>query len=1258
MKTIAFFNNIHSSSIWHQLAAPLREEGIELLVYGFGGEKELLEAIERGVIDILLTSVSSDMPGFGELCEAMLRVPVRIGLGSGFPSGFSTFPDAEAEEVGAYFRVLSRENFRQGLRRLAGLDHALCREVATSGIYHPDAEERFADTGRYRAWLQGEGRLHEEAPVAGIIMHYSQLAEENHADIDLLIRELEKREVVPFCVFCDGIQDVPGDREKRYPWFGYFNGRELRPDIVLNALMGRLIASPDDRGMLRGLDVPVVQLVRNFTLSPEQWLKDPVGISAMSLTHSLVQPEMFGAIDPVMIAGSKRDSGEPGTVSGAVPIPERIGMVARRVRRWAHLRRTPNREKRVAVVLHNNPCKGVESTVGMAAGLDVFESLAGLLRKMKAEGYAVGDAPETGKGLLDMIQGRKALHEFRWTTVDEIVRKGGVLHAMKKGEYDRFFHALDRSVRQKVDTDWGEFPGESMVWKEDGEDVVLITGLRFGNVFVMAQPKRGCYGARCDGEVCRILHDPEISPPHQWLATYFWIQEHADAVIHFGTSGALEYLPGKRAVPSGNCFSDISLGDLPNIYPYIMDVPGEGMTAKRRGRAVIVDHLTPAGRPAPVSEVLASFGEMLAEYRRAIDGNERSRLETLGKAMLEPAVKLRFLDEGSTVDELQEGVERFSRQIERVKRSMVPDGMHLFGCVPHDRAVAAMILSALSRSPAGVSSYEEIAALHRAPGVDAFENAVDVVAAVLEESAVPDDMAAYSGELPFGLKRWCREMADNISSAGDEMENLLRALNGGYVDAGLAGALSSGKPDVLPTGRNFFAADIMTMPTDAAWDVGRELADRLLARFYREEGRFPESIGLSLWSSDAFKSDGETLAQIFHLLGVAPVRRSNGRVDTVTVTPTEELTIELDGKRIRRPRVDTMIETSSIVRDMVPNFIALIDKAVAAVSALEEPPEANFVRKHTLEQLDRLQEKLAGEMDESSLRRLALFRVFASAPGTYGSGVGLMLDASAWEDERDLGEAYVNRTGYAYSGGTLDAGCKAHDLLAGQLERVEVACIKQTSAEYDALDCSCYASSAGGMTSAASLLSGKKPKTWWIDATVPGETDIREVRDEIDRSTRAKLFNREWIERMKAHGFQGAQSFASQVNTLFKWSATTGGVERRVFDGVVETFVADTENREWLRKHNPYALEEITRRLLEAGARGIWEAREELLEEVRSAALALEGDLEERIGDVDEEFQGSGVDVFTEKQVDLWKTEWKMPEREADAAKSGRDGDR
>ena len=1248
MKTIAFFNNVHSSAIWHQLSASMLEEGIILKTFGFGSEKALAEAIEKGEIDILLTNVSRDMPGFSDLHESMIKVPVRVGLGSGLPSGFSTFSEEDTDAISRYFEVLSKDNFGQGLRRVAGLDHEPCREVSSSGIYHPDAEECFSDVQSYRNWLEGKNLLAPGVPVAGIIMHYSQLAEENHADIDALIRELEEQRLVPFCVFCDSMQEKTADRDILYPWYRFFSAGELRPDIILNFLMGRLIASVEDRDILNDLNVPVMQLVRHFTLSPEQWLEDPVGISAMSLTHSLVQPEMFGAIDPMMIAGSKRNPGDPYTVYNALPIPERIRMVVRRAWRWVRLRRLPNIEKRVAVVLHNNPCKGVESTIGMAAGLDTFESLVRLLRKMQEEGYHVGTVPGNGKALLDMIHERKALHEFRWTTVDEIVRKGGVLHTMTRREYEIRFNALDATSRNKVNKDWGEFPGQGMAWKKNGEDVLLITGLRFGNVFVMAQPKRGCYGARCDGEVCRILHDLGLAPPHQWLATYFWIREQADAVIHFGTSGALEYLPGKRAVLSGNCFSDISLGDLPNIYPYIMDVPGEGMTAKRRGRAVIVDHLTPASRPAHVSEELSSFEEMLAQYRRAADGNERSRLASLGKTMLDSAVKLRFLDEGAAVDDLYEGIERFSRQIERVKRSMVPDGMHLFGQVPDSRAVAAMILSAALRSPAGKFSYQEIAARHPSPGGDPFVDALDVVTAILDETDVRDGMAPGIGRLAPGLKRWCREMAAGIARAGDETGSLLRALDGEYVDAGLAGSPSSGKMDVLPSGRNFFAADIMTLPTDAAREVGRNLADQLLARFYREEGRFPESIGLSLWSSDAFKSDGETLAQIFHLLGVMPVRQTNGRVNNIRVIPVEELVVDIDGERMKRPRVDATIETSSILRDMVPHFIVLIDKAVAAVSGLEEPMEVNFVRKHTLEQLARLQVELAEEMEESLLQRMALFRVFSSAPGTYGSGVGLMLDASAWESQSDLGEAYINQTGFAYTGAQLDAGRRAHNLLADQLSRIDVTCIKQSSAEYDALDCSCYASSAGGMTSAALSLSGKKPKTWWIDSTLPGENDIRDFRDEIDRSTRAKLFNRDWIERMKEFGFKGAQSFAAQVNTLFKWSSTTGEVENRIFNGVAETYVADAENREWLREQNPYALEEITRRLLEAEARGLWRASDDLLEEVRMAALTLEGDLEERIGDVDEDFQGSRVDVFTRNDVDLWKTEWKMPGKKDD----------
>ena len=1242
MTTIAFFNNVHSSAIWYRLADPLKRHGVTLTVFGYGSQDELCMRIRNGEIDIIVTDISGDMPGFEDLYGIVSSVKVRVGLNPRLPKDFSTFTDPELGEIREYFAVLSKENFLNGLKRITGIDHDPCRPVVSHGIYHPDAPRVFYEVKDYKEWLQSRRSWDENFPVAAIIMHYSHVAEGSCADIDALIAGLEGRGVLALCVFSDTISETRREPETRYPWYRYFSEPDIRPDVILNFLMGRLFASIEERSLLREINVPVVQLLRHYTLSPEAWLEDPVGLSAMSLTHSLVQPEMFGVIDPIMVSGSIRKSGEPAALVTSVPIMERIDMVARRVRRWAALRRKSNKEKRIAIVLHNNPCKGVENTVGMAVGLDTFESLILLLHRMQETGYEVGEIPGTGKELLDMIQERKALSEFRWTTADEIVKKGGVLHAMDHDEYGAFFGTLDSFVRQKVEADWGAFPGQGMVWKKSGKEALLITGLRFGNILVMTQPKRGCYGSRCDGEVCRILHDPEIAPPHHWLATYFYIQRHTDAVIHFGASGALEYLPGKRAVLSDRCFGDISLGDLPNFYPYVMDVPGEGMVAKRRGRAVIIDHLTPAYRPAEMSGDLLQFEDLLTEYRRAGDGNDRVRQQSLLKSIEEVAVKLKFLDEYDGAEKLEESIERFSRQITRIRRSMVPDGMHVFGRKPGISSISAMVTSALDRSGSSLPSVAELAAMHPAKDGEVFDRAAGIVQAIVSVENGSAEVGGLVAELPGHLKQWCRDMADAIAMAEQESCSLLRALDGEYVDASLAGSLSSGKQDVLPTGRNFYAADIMSMPSEAAWYVGKKLADQLLEKFYREEGRFPESIGLSLWSSDAFKSDGEMLSQIFWLMGVEPVRQPNGRVSGVAVVDLDQLRLVIDNVEMLRPRIDATIETSGIVRDMVPHFISLLDKAVAMVSRIDEPAERNMVRKHTRQQLEELKREAADLLSEKEMQRMAMFRVFSSAPGTYSSGVGLALDASAWQNEHDLAEAYVNQSGYAYGSMPQDFGRKAHELLARQLSKVEVSYIKQTSAEYDALDCDCYASYAGGMAAASTALSGKKTKMYWADTTVPRDIDIRDFKEEIERSVRSKLLNDRWISSMKDHGFQGAQGVAGRINTLFKWSATTREVEPWVFDSVVETYVCNEELREWMREQNPYALEEITRRLLEAEARGLWNADEELLEAVRSAALLLEGDLEERIGDVAEDFQGARVDVFTSKEVEKWKMEWKM----------------
>jgi cobaltochelatase CobN len=472
-------------------------------------------------------------------------------------------------------------------------------------------------------------------------------------------------------------------------------------------------------------------------------------------------------------------------------------------------------------------------------------------------------------------------------------------------------------------------------------------------------------------------------------------------------------------------------------------------------------------------------------------------------------------------------------------------------------------------------------------------------------------------------------------------------LSGKFIPPGLSGSLSRGQVDALPTGKNFFATDATVLPTAAAWEIGQQMADKLLLKYWEEEQRFPESIGISIWSSDAFKSDGELLCQILALMGVRPVWDSRGKVCETRPIELKNLLLTFpDGRSLQRPRVDVTIQTSSLMRDLVPHFCDLLDRATVMVSRLDEPEECNFIRKHTHRQMDLLLQQTGDDLSEAQLRRMATLRIFSSAPGTYGLGVGLALDASAWRERKDLAEVYINWGGHAY--GTDDSelaptsGFKAHQLLADQLARIDVTYMKQSSAEYDVLDCGCYAVFQGAMATAAAAVGGKKPKLYWGDSTQPADVQVGDLSDEIRCSAKAKLLNAAWIEHMRQHGYQGAQNAASRVNNLFKWSATSDQVSKHLFDDVVRNYILDDNIRNWLRETNPYALEEITRRLLEAASRKLWEAEDDLLAAVQSVALEIEGDMEEILGDVDGQFQGGKVEVLTRTDVHKWNMEWRL----------------
>ncbi len=1229
MKIVFVHGHMFNAQTWSRARARLKESGIDLRL--FTQQQTAREAaafMEEEGADIFIGQLFRDLPHHDALLASAENAKTRVGLGWDMPPGFSTLTDEETAELGRYLEKISADNYVNGIRYLAacaGADLSFDppRPVQTRGVYHPDAPDLFSSVSDYAAWRAGRPGAPGGGPVVGILCYHGQIAEKNHADIDAVARAVEAHGMVPLCVASEGAQDAGLPPPERHPWLAYLResraSKALGLSALVNLMAGRLLSTPDDATLLEELNVPVFQMIRLYHQSPGDWEADAGGLGpgSFGMIYGLAQPEMAGVIEPTLAAGTvpETDPSSGLDLRRYVPVPERLDHVCGRLRRWIRLRTLPNAKKRLTIVLNNNPCKGVEATLGLAAGLDTFESLARFITALKAAGYDTGDAPEEGGALLDLFLRRKAISEFRWTTVDEIVDKGGALQMVDAGRYLPWFDALPEAARQKVNEDWGEFPGQGMVYRKNGSDVLLVTGLEFGNLKIMIQPKRGCYGAKCNGEVCRILHDPALSPPHHWLATYRYIQETSDAVIHFGAHGALEFLPGKRAALSAACFPEISLGDLPNIYLYVMDVPGDGLVAKRRGRAVMATHLTPVYRPAAPDADILALERLLLEYQSASDHKEHRRRDRVKEKMIPLMKSLNFEDPEWEGVDFDHRAGFLARRIARLRRTLAPSGMHLLGAPPDEEGTAAMVSMIL----AGQGSRVEIPEIRNA---------------IKRETG------------PFADR--CREIGGKIAMSAREIPQLLRALNGEYIEPGLSASLNLGKTEALPTGRNFYATDVRALPTRAAWAVGKTLADNLLETYIRDEGRFPESVGISLWSIDAFKSDGEVFCQILHLMGMRPVWDANGRVSGIEPIPLEALSLTVDGRGYSpRPRVDVVIQTSGILRDMVPHFADLADEAAVLGARLDEPHDLNFIRKHTDERMAELKAEMGDRFTESEMARMATFRVFSSAPGTYGVGVGLALDASAWETEGDLAETYVNWGGYAYGsqgagGFPRVGGREARQLYAKSLKTVDAAYMRQYSPEYDLVDCGCYAGSLGGMSVAAKAVSGKNARIYWADVNTAGDLSVRDLKEDIEISVKAKLLNENWIENQKKHAYKGAGAVSGRVNNLFKWSATTRKVDKWVFDEVVETYIRNEENLAWLRSENPYALEELTRRLLEAESRGMWAADADRLDAVRQAALMVEGDMEETMGDVKEEFQGGKVEVLTAASVETWAPKWRL----------------
>ncbi|AGB01904.1 cobaltochelatase subunit CobN [Methanoregula formicica] len=1114
-------------------------------------------------------------------------------------------------------------------------------DVPWEGLYHPEAPQVFSGVDEYLAWYGS--RAGDKYRVA-LVFSRTSWAAGNVALEDQLIASLEAEGLAVIPVFTYAIRDdALGARGMDEVVSDYLvrNGTPLVDAMVklIPFLFGSVRGSGPSPagtsagiGLLRSLDIPVFSPVVTMYMDLAQWQASD-GLSR-DVGWSVALPEFEGVIEPVF-AGTSRSKPDGGKTREAVP--DRCAKIARRVRKWIMLAKKPAADRKVAFILNNNPCAGTEANIGGGSNLDTLESVARILARMAEAGYRVSP-PASGKELVDAIQEKKALSEFRWTTAQDIVACGGALDLMDLDTYLPYFRSLPPVVQKNVAGTWGEPPGEGMVLGNR----MLITGISLGNATVHVQPKRGCYGSRCDGTVCKILHDPKCPPPHQYLATYYWLDQvrKADLIVHVGTHGSLEFLPGKGTGLSQECFPDIAAGNLPCLYIYNSDNPAEGTTAKRRGYAVLVDHMQAVMTGSGLYDELLEIDSILSEYETA--RHDPARAHALQHQLTEALIRANLdkdmhLDHGMPLDVM---VAKAHEALSKIRNTRIPSGMHVFGSVPAGaqrvefvssvirfdngpasprRLIAGVIGSDLDELLEGQDRYSEDRGMSYGALLEEVDRELErFVAAVLDDPAVPAALV-FGRRISEGQVEALdivRDRVIDISRRIDESretDSLLHGMDGRYVPAGPSGQITRGHEDVLPTGRNFYSLDPHRVPTQAAWRVGQRLADALIEKYSREEGTVPENIAFYWMAGDIMASDGEMFAEMLWLIGARPVWQKNGQVRSFEIVPLHKL---------GHPRIDITVRTTGILRDNFASCYELLDDAIRAVAALDEPSEKNFVRRHTQKSMV---ETGAGFRD-------ATIRIFSSRPGSYASGVNLAVLSSAWKTQADLADIFVAYNGYAY--GRDIAGKDAHEHLAASLSTVSVTFNKIQSDEHDLLGCCCYFGTHGGFTAAARHYSGNNVKPYYGDTREPENVEVRDLGDEIRRVVRTRLLNPKWIYGMKDHGYKGASDIMKRVTRVYGWSASTQEVDDWIFNDIADTFVNNEEMRDFFEQNNPYALEEIARRLLEAHTRSLWDADPRVLDELKKNYLEIESWMEDRSGQGD--YQGGTVDVVTMDDNPLW----------------------
>ncbi|WP_433218594.1 cobaltochelatase subunit CobN [Dactylosporangium sp. CS-047395] len=947
-----------------------------------------------------------------------------------------------------------------------------------------------------------------------------------------------------------------------------------------------------DVGALAALDVPILQGLC-LTSSRDTWDGNDDGLSPLDTATQVAIPEFDGRL--ITVPFSFKEIDEDG-LTVYVADPERAGRVAGIATAHARLRRIPNADKRVVVMLSAYPTK--HSRIGNAVGLDTPASVVRLLEALAREGYDLGEGfPSDGDALIHELIAAGG-QDVNWLTEEQL--QGNPVRI--PGErYRAFFDTLPDDLRAGMEQHWGPAPGELFV--SDGD--IVLAALQRGNVVVMVQPPRG-FGEN----PVAIYHDPDLPPSHHYLAAYRWLADSfgAHAVVHVGKHGNLEWLPGKTVGLSAGCGADAALGNLPLIYPFLVNDPGEGTQAKRRAHATLVDHLVPPMARAESYGDIARLEQLLDEHAN-IAALDPAKLPAI-RAQIWTLIQAAKLDHDLGLDDRPHDAEfdDFLLHVDgwlcEVKDVQIRDGLHILGVAPSGSARVDLVLAMLRARQMWGGQAAALPGLREALGldestpersnVDAIEaQARSLVAAMESRDWSTSDLSDIS-EIPDVvrvLRFAAEEIVPRLERTTDELTMVLHALDGGYVPAGPSGSPLRGLINVLPTGRNFYSVDPKAVPSRLAWETGQAMADSLLARYRADHGDWPRSVGLSMWGTSAMRTAGDDIAEALALLGVRPVWDEASR----RVTRLELI----DLTELGRPRIDVTMRISGFFRDAFPHVVALLDDAVQMAASAPEAPESNFVRAH-------VEADLAAHGDE----RRATLRVFGSKPGAYGAGILPLIDSRNWRDDRDLAEVYAVWGGYAYGRGV--DGVPARGDMEGAYKRISVAVKNTDTREHDIADSDDYFQYHGGMVATVRALTGRAPAAYVGDSTNPDAVRTRTLSEETARVFRARVVNPRWLAAMRRHGYKGAFELAATVDYLFGFDATAGVVADWMYEKLAESYVFDPDNQKFLTESNPWALHGITERLLEAADRGLWEHPEQsTLDGLREVYLQTEGDLED-----------------------------------------------